>query len=147
MGMLRFSIGDVTEDRPALFIRLHFIIFWCRRPWTGPPFPSSSSWLASSRPTRLVVFHFAGCREGSYTCTIAGSLGEPRRGASLGESQRVEDPRQGRRSGFPSGNSLFLRTVSLAGMCLFRHPDKGAEKPPKEGHPLGVSYIYIHIDT
>ena len=46
MGMLRFSIGDVTEDRPALFIRLHFIIFWCRRPWTGPPFPSSSSWVS-----------------------------------------------------------------------------------------------------
>ena len=143
VAMIRFSIGDVTEDRPALHVRsLGLHIFSHRTRRTGHPSPSPSSWQVSRRPRRLVVFHVAGCREGS--CILvqlqaewANDSGELR--WARGKGWRILCKEGGR--AVRLGIHFFL-TISPAGGCLFRHPDKGAAKPPKEGHPLGVSYIY-----
>ena len=42
---------------------------------------------------------------------------------------------------------VFLEQYLLQACASSGTRTRGAEKPPKEGHPLGVSYIYIHIDT
>ena len=144
--MIRFSIGDVSEDRPALFVRLDFITDFLMQDsvdWASFNFLELLGGMEEKEEACCISVCWLPGRD--LYLSIAGDVDEPVRGAPLGQGQGVEDPRAGRRSGFPSGNSLgFFRTISLAGGCLFRHPNKGAEKPPSEGHPLGVSYTHIH---
>ena len=117
--MLRFSIGDVSEDRPALFVRLHGVykwFFYAGLGGLGLLQPPGAAGRYGGDGRGLLYFTLLVAGNWTCTCTIAGTLDEPLRGAPLGQGQGVEAPRAGRRSGFPSENSLcFLEQYPWQG--------------------------------
>ena len=142
--MIRFSIGDVTEDRPALFVRLDFIFFRTGHGGLGILHPRRALGRFRGDPGGLLYFTLLVVGKGVVLVQLQGEWandsGELRWARGKGWRILCKDGGRAVRLGIH-----FFLTISPAGGCLFRHPDKGAAKPPKEGHPLGVSYIYRYM--